>query len=118
MCIRDSAFTGEGLTADEKMMQDYYKTLANFRKKSSAIKTGKMMQYVPQDGLYVYFRYDDKQNIMCVMNTAEKEKELSFDNYDERTKGFTKATDIINKTILQNKFTVPAKTMWILELGK
>ena len=115
---KKNAFTGEGLTADEKMMQDYYKTLANFRKKSSAIKTGKMMQYVPQDGLYVYFRYDEKQTIMCVMNTAEKEKEVSFVNYDERTKGFTKATDIVNKTTLQNKFTIPAKTMWVLELGK
>jgi glycosidase len=99
-------------------MQDYYRTLANFRKKSSAIKTGKMMQYVPQDGLYVYFRYDEKQTIMCVMNTAEKDKEVSLENYDERTKGFNKATDVVNKTMLENKFTIPAKTMLVLELMK
>jgi len=115
---KKNAFTGEGLTADEKMMQDYYRTLANFRKKSSAIKTGKMMQYVPQDGLYVYFRYDEKQTIMCVMNTAEKDKEVSLENYDERTKGFNKATDVVNKTMLENKFTIPAKTMLVLELMK
>ncbi len=115
---KKNAFTGEGLTADEKMMQDYYKTLANFRKKSSAIKTGKMMQYVPQDGVYVYFRYDEKQTIMCVMNTDEKEHSISFDDYNERTQGFTKATDIITGKISNNKFQIPAKTMWVLELGK
>jgi hypothetical protein len=27
---------------------------------------------------------------MCVMNTAEKDKEVSFENYDERTKGLPK----------------------------
>ena len=36
------------------------------------------MQYVPQDGLYVYFRYDANQTVMCVMNTADKEKRNQF----------------------------------------
>ena len=33
------------------------------------------MQFVPQDGVYVYFRYDDKQTIMVVMNTAKENKD-------------------------------------------
>ena len=57
-----NAFTGTGLTEDQKSVQSLIKTLANFRKNSSALKTGKLMQYVPVDGLYVYFRYDDKAN--------------------------------------------------------
>jgi hypothetical protein len=52
------------------------------------------------------------------MNTAEKDKEVSLENYDERTKGFNKATDVVNKTMLENKFTIPAKTMLVLELMK
>lgn len=115
---KKNAFTGEGLTPDERMIQDYYKTLANFRKKSSALKTGKLMQYVPQDGLYVYFRYDEKQTIMCVMNTDEKHHDIDFANYDERTKGFKKATNIVDKSISSNKFAIPAKKMWVLELAK
>ena len=75
---KKNAFTGVGLTNDEKMMQDYVKTLANFRLKSSAITKGKMMQYVPQDGVYVYFRYDDKQTIMVVMNTAKENKTIAL----------------------------------------
>lgn len=114
---KKNAFTQEGLTDEEKSLQDYTRTLANFRKKSSAIKTGKLMQYVPQDGVYVYFRYDDKQTVMCVMNTDDKERVIDFANYLERTNGFAGATDL-NGKVYGNQFPVPAKQMLVLELTK
>ncbi len=43
--------------ADEKSVQELTKKLASFRKNSDALKTGKMMHYIPEEGLYVYFRY-------------------------------------------------------------
>ncbi len=111
-----NAFTRQGLNADEIMIQEYTRKLANFRKKSSALTTGKLMHYVPVDGLYVYFRYDSKQTILCVMNTSEKEKPIAFKNYQERTNGFSKAKDVITGEIHDNEFTIPAKTLWVLEL--
>ena len=36
----------------------------------------------------------------------------------ERTKGFTGAKNIIDGKVLNNKFTIPAKRMWVLELTK
>jgi glycosidase len=113
-----NAFTQQGLTEDEKDLQNFTRKLANYRKKSSAITTGKLMQYVPYDGLYVYFRYDNNQTVMCVMNTSEKEQTVDFMNYQERTKGFTKAKEIISDTQYNSKFTIPAKRMWVLELEK
>ncbi len=115
-----NAFTQTGLTVEEKEVQDYTKKLANFRKQSSAIKKGKLMQYVPDDGLYVYFRYSDKQTVMCVMNTSENAKNISADMYAERTKGFTIATDVVTgkQLVLNTTQTIPAKQMWILELTK
>ncbi|MBC7588327.1 MAG: cyclomaltodextrinase N-terminal domain-containing protein [Chitinophagaceae bacterium] len=113
-----NAFTQNGLNDEEKSLQDYTKKLANFRKKSTAIKTGKMMQYVPDDGLYVYFRYDEKQTVMCVMNTAENDKEIEFANYAERTKGFSNAMDAVSGVQYSNKFLVPKKQMLVLELMK
>ncbi len=113
-----NAFTQQGLTEDEKDLQNFTRKLANYRKKSSAITTGKLMQYVPYDGLYVYFRYDNNQTVMCVMNTSEKEQTVDFMNYQERTKGFTKAKEIISDTQYNSKFTIPAKRMWVLELGR
>ena len=113
-----NAFTGDGLTEEEKDMQQYVTILANFRKKSSAITKGAFMQYVPDDGLYIYFRYDAKQTIMCVMNTSNKNKEVDFSNFTERTSGYKAGKNIVTGVTVANKFTIPAKRMWILELSK
>lgn len=115
-----NAFTGEGLSDSAKDVQQLVKTLSNYRKNSSALKTGKLMQYLPVDGLYVYFRYDTNKTVMCVMNTSETEKKVDFSKYAERSAGFTKATSVVSS----DKFntgevaTIPGMSMWVLELGK
>lgn len=113
---RKNAFTGEGLSEAEKNMQQYVRTLANFRKQSSALQTGKLMQYLPVDGLYVYFRYDKQQTIMCIMNTSDKEQTIDFERYAERTAGFSKGIDVTNGNIIGKSTGIPAKKMWILNL--
>lgn len=117
---KQNKFTKEGRSREENEVHDFTSALANFRKQSSAIKTGKMMQYVPQDGLYVYFRYDNKQTVMCIMNTAEKEMEIDFAKYSERTQGFTSAKSVTGKQVYSTskKTTIPAKRMWVLDLHK
>lgn len=115
-----NAFTGKGLTDDEKSTQDLVRKLANFRKTSSALTTGKLMHYVPVDGLYVYFRYDEKQTIMCVMNTSNDAKEVDFQKYIERTEGFNSAKNVVTdeKFSSLKKTSIPAMKMWVLELNK
>jgi neopullulanase len=83
-------FTVAGRTAKEEDIWKYIATLANFRKNSSAITTGKMMQYAPEKGEYVFFRYDSKQTIMTVLNTAKEKINIEVKNYIERINGFTK----------------------------
>lgn len=117
---KKDAFTGIGLTKDETSVQDLVKKLGNFRKGSSALKTGKMMQYIPVDGLYVYFRYDKNQTIMCIMNTSQKEQLVDFYKYSDRTAGFSSARDITDNRNFSFKGTakIPSKQMWVLELGR
>jgi glycosidase len=113
-----NAFTGQGLTDDEKSVQELVKTLGNYRKHASALQTGKMMQYVPQDGLYVYFRYDAQQTIMCIMNTDQKDRDIDFTKYAERTNGFSKAESVVSNIIynIKDQPIIPASSMWVLEL--
>jgi glycosidase len=113
-------FTAEGRTKNENDVHDLVMKLANFRRNSSAIKTGKMMQYAPHDGLYVYFRYNDNQTVMCIMNINQKEMQIDFSQYAERTSGFTSAKSVTSDQTFQlaNKATILGKTMWVLELGK
>ena len=113
-----NAFTGEGLSNEEKDMLEYVKKLGQFRLRSSALKTGKMMQYVPKDGVYTYFRYDDNQSIMCIMNPEKEERKISFDNYPDMQKNYVSAKNIITGEIipLEQLTIIPAKTILVLEL--
>ncbi|WP_207494187.1 alpha-amylase family glycosyl hydrolase [Aridibaculum aurantiacum] len=117
---KENKFSEAGRNKEENEIFNWTRSLANFRKNSSAIKTGKMMQYLPQDGLYVYFRYDDKQTVMCVMNASEKEMTVDFSKYADGIKDFTKARSVTNDQEFSLKSTWPlgAKQIWVLELGK
>lgn len=112
-------FTIAGRTQTDQAIYQHLATLANFRKASSALTTGKMMQFVPEDGVYVYFRYDDKQTVMVVMNTSKNDKTISFDRFQERTAGFTKYTDVIAKTTSEmTAFSLGSYQTKVLELKK
>ncbi|QQS29635.1 MAG: glycoside hydrolase family 13 protein [Sphingobacteriales bacterium] len=116
-----NAFTRQGLSKKQSETLDYVTTLANYRKKSSAIKTGKFMHYVPQDGLYVYFRYDEHQTVMCIMNTSDKAKVVNFADYAERTQGFSHAIGIGNipqAYHLTEPLSVDSYNMLVLELKR
>lgn len=111
-------FTAEGRTAKENSIFNYIRKLANFRKTSSAIKTGKMMQFYPIDGVYIYFRYDATQTIMCIMNTNDKPMKIDLSRFAERMKGFTSAIDIAAGQQFQLEKTIELMPMsnLVLEL--
>jgi glycosidase len=113
-------FTSQGRSDKENEVFNWTRTIANYRKNSSALKTGKLMQYVPQNGTYTYFRYDDKQTIMVVVNTSKEEKTVDPQRFTERTNGFTKGRNIVTSstTNLSAEWKIPAKTIWILELSR
>ena len=117
---KKNAFTGEGLTDDEKAIQELTGKLANFRKSSMALKTGRLMHYIPELGLYVYFRYNNNQTVMCVMNTSDTSRTVDFSKYAERTKGFSTARNVVTGESMHTgeKVTINGTEMWVLELLK
>ena len=115
---KKNAFTGEGLTAEEKSIQSYTRLLGNYRKQSTALQTGKMMQYIPNNGLYVYFRYDNHSTVMCVMNTDKQTRSVDMNDFTERTQGFKGGKDIMTNKQINTKFEVPAMSMQVIELTK
>jgi glycosidase len=112
-------FSIAGRNAQEESIWRYIAKLANFRKASSALTTGKMMQYVPDDGIYVYFRYDNMQTIMVVMNTAKDKKNISPKKYFERTNAFSKMKNVLTGEVADlNDFSIDAKASGVWELIK
>jgi glycosidase len=116
---KENKFISSGRSSKENEMFNYIKTLANYRKSSSALATGKTMQYIPQNGLYVYFRYDRNATIMVVSNTSDKSADVKIDRFRERTNGFTKMKNIISGEVTGLKdFSTDAKAVNVYELVK
>jgi glycosidase len=118
----DSAnkFTAAGRSSVENDVWNYTKALANFRKQSSAIKRGKMMQFVPEDGVYVYFRYDARQTVMVIMNQNDKMMNLNTGRFAERLEGYGKLKDVTSGYTfpISASIQVPAKTVLVFDLQK
>jgi glycosidase len=112
-------FTKEGREAKENDAFDYFTNLSNYRKNTPALQHGKLMQYVIEGNVYVYFRYDDKKTVMIVFNSNDKETTLTTKRFQERIKGFTKARNVIIQSPLQDlkSLKIPAKTVYVYELN-
>lgn len=115
---KENKFTAAGRTEKENAIFNHIRTLAQFRKKSTALQTGKLMQFVPEDGVYVYFRYNGNQTIMCIMNTQSEAKTIEGSRFLERTAGFSRGVDIPTGTTIPitGSITLRPLSMLVLEL--
>ncbi len=115
-----NAFTGENLSKDAAAMQDYFMNLLNWRKEKTVIHTGKTIHFTPQDGVYVYARYNDNETVMVVMNKNNREVKVETERYSEIIGKYRAGTDVITGKIipLDESFRIPGKTALVLELNK
>ena len=112
-------FIALGRTAAENEVHNFVKQLANFRLTSSAIKFGKLMQYIPQNGVYTYFRYNEEQSIICIMNCSEEDKMINVKKqYPDRAESFSIIKDVITGINSTMNINVKAGSMFIGTLQK
>jgi glycosidase len=114
---KDNRFTKEGRSDKQQEAFEHVSRLANFRKNSSAITSGKTMQYVPIDGLYIYFRYDNKQTVMVVANTGDKDVKPDWSIYKERVAGFSQVRNVVSgKMMPLEGLEIDSKDSFVFEL--
>ena len=113
-----NAFTPEGRTPEENEVFNYLKVLLNYRKNNSVLQNGLMKQFIPENDIYVTFRYNDQKTIMVIANNNDQDKDLNTGRFNEVLVGKTVGTEITtSKTYsLQNPITIPAKTVLILDV--
>lgn len=114
-----NAFTGKGLTEQQLEVQRFVKKILNWRKESTAVHYGKLMHFAPQNNVYVYFRYNDAQKIMVILNKADEQREIDLSQYRELLKNGATGKDVIaGKEIKLNQtFSIGPKQGFILEIN-
>ncbi|MDG1656442.1 MAG: alpha-amylase family glycosyl hydrolase [Schleiferiaceae bacterium] len=90
-----NAFTGEGLTAQQKEAQEYIRTLAHLRRQSCALNMGEMLHYIPLGEVYVYFRTFEQENIMVLANRNKEGKTIDLARFSQGLKGATSGENLI-----------------------
>jgi len=110
-------FTSQGRSALENTAFDYLSRLAHFRKGSSALSSGKMMQYLVRNGVYVFFRYDRNQTVMVITNSGNTRVRPDWEYYAERTAGFSKVKNVVTGEVRDMQgFEVKPGEILVLEL--
>ncbi|PTT40950.1 alpha-amlyase [Chryseobacterium sp. HMWF028] len=117
---KQNAFLSSAQTHEQKEFFQFTQKLLNWRKGKDVVHNGKTKNFVPQDGVFVYFRYNEKESVMVVINNNEKDRPLDLKRFAESLNGFTKGKEIISgkEISLQNNMNIPAKTPLIIELEK
>jgi len=113
-----NAFTGIGLSNQQKDAQTFLRNLLNWRKSNEAVKTGKLMHYVPEKSTYVYFRYTDSKAVMVILNKNKQDIELDLARYQHMLKGKSSGKNILTgaQIDLSASLSLRAMTPMVIEL--
>ncbi len=113
-----NAFTARGRTNEQNRIVNHIRTLLEFRKVNPSLHYGQMKQFIPQDNIYVYFRYADMSTVMVLINSNEENKTLNTGRFAEATKGYAVGIELFTGKELKfgENWDIPAKTSMVLKL--
>jgi len=113
-----NAVSGQGLTEREREAQQFTRRLLRWRKDRDVIHHGELTHFVPQNGTYVYFRHDDDDSVMVILNKNPGPADLALDRFAERLQGYREARDVVSGQVhpLGASLELPARSVLVLDL--
>ena len=113
-----NAFTGEGLTAQQKEAFAYIQSLAHLRRESCALNMGILLHYIPQNEVYVYFRTFEDEHKMIVLNRNSEEVSLDLSRFQQGLEDFSAAIEVWTgeTTSLEETLTIAPMGALIFDL--
>ena len=100
--------------------QRLVRTLLNWRKDNGTVHRGKFMHFAPVRNVYVYFRYDDDNTIMVVLNRDDEIVTLETDRFAERIGNAAYGTDVLTgkRFNVEESIVLEPRSALILELER
>ena len=114
-----SVFTEAGRTDREQEAFAFVRALTRWRETASVVHHGRLTQFIPQDDVYVYFRWDADDTVMVVLNAASEARTLDVGRFAERIGDHTTGRDVVTEATVRldgGTLDVPARTAWVLAL--
>lgn len=97
---------------------EFLKKLLNWRKSANVVHEGSLKHFVPQNGVYTYFRYNETQKIMVVLNKTDQVQKIGLGQFKEMLGDVKDAIDVFsqNKIPMGDSLSIGARQPLILEL--
>ena len=104
---------------DQKDYFKYLNSLLTWRKGNSEIINGKLIHFVPQNEIYVYFRQKDDKAAMIIVNNNKESQSLNLDRFVEILFRYSSGRNVISNAEieLENDIKISAESVLIIELG-
>ena len=113
-----NAFTGAGLDDRQRAALDFTRTLLNWRKSADVVHNGDFMHFTPIGPVYAYFRYDEDDTLMVILNHGEDEVDLDLARFTERLHDATEAHDVLDdaRIELNDRLKLAPRSARLLEI--
>lgn len=100
----------------QQAMFNHVRTLLHFRKNTPVVHNGKLMHYVPRDNVYTYFRYNNLECVMVILNGSSQAHPIDWSRFHERLGGKMVGYDILTgrRIIKGEKVEVGGKDSMVL----
>jgi neopullulanase len=114
-----NAFNPSSQNPEQKEFYQFTQKLLSWRKGKEVIHTGKTKNFVPQNNVFVYFRYNEKESVMVILNNNDSEQTIDVKHFAESLSNFSKGKDIISgkEFSVKDNFKIPAKSSMVIELN-
>lgn len=114
-----SFFTPEGRGKAQNQAFTFLKNLIHWRNQNPVIHHGNTLHYVPKEGVYVLFRYDDHKRVMVILNKNEGTVRLYLDRFATMINTGETGTDIISgrKIVMDKSIVLEGRGPQIIELS-
>ncbi len=114
-----NAFEQKSRTKTQEEYHAFTKKLLTWRKDKKVIHLGKTIQFIPENNVYVYFRYDENNSVMVIINNNQNTQNIDLTRFAEGFGNYKKGKDILSEKeiSLKEKLIIEGKRSMILELN-
>ncbi len=112
------AFKNIGLTKEQIEARDFLKKLLKWRKGKRVIHTGKLTHYLPKDNVYVYFKTNETEKVMVILNASGKPYKIDINRFSEFLRDASKLRDVLHDEDINDivNFEVSAGKTGVFEI--
>jgi glycosidase len=115
---KHNAFVAEGRNKKQAEIWDYMSKILNWRKNATAVHNGKLIHFIPENEVYVYFRYNQQQTVMVILNNGYQPKVLDTVRFNEFLGDKKSGVDIVSGKAIEDltKLQLSPRSAMIIEL--